>query len=150
MRPRCLVVPSPPSTAPSRDACNLLRPDRLNTFVDDLALARALATGDEAAFRSLVEQHTAPVFRICYRILGRVDEAEDAAQETFVLAYRALSTFRGDGPAGAWLARIATRECWRRSASRARHVASTTPLDDMLEATLAGPGDPRRAGRPCP
>ena len=114
------------------------------SFVDDLALARALATGDEAAFRVFVEQQTAPVFRICYRILGRVDEAEDAAQETFVLAYRALATFRGDGPAGAWVARIATRECWRRSSSRARRLAATQPLDDFLGATLADPADPAR------
>jgi RNA polymerase sigma-70 factor (ECF subfamily) len=36
-------------------------------------------------------------------------EAEDVAQEAFVQAYRALPTFRGDGPFGAWLGRIATR-----------------------------------------
>jgi RNA polymerase sigma-70 factor (ECF subfamily) len=110
--------------------------------VDDLALARALATGDEAAFHTLVDQESAVVLRLCYRILGRVDEAEDAAQETFVLAYRALSTYRADGPPGAWLARIATRVCWRRSGTLARRRAATTPLDDVLTATLVGPGDP--------
>ena len=88
--------------------------------VDDLALARRLAMGDEAAFQALVIRETAPVFRVCYRILGSVEEAEDAVQETFVLAYRALATYRGDGPPGGWLARIAVRECWR------RHRATTT------------------------
>lgn len=110
--------------------------------MDDLALARALATGDEAAFHTLVDRESVVVLRLCYRILGRVDEAEDAAQETFVLAYRALSTYRADGPPGAWLARIATRVCWRRSGTLSRRRAATTPLDDVLTATLVGPGDP--------
>ena len=112
--------------------------------MDDLALARALAGGDEAAFRTFVDQQTTPVFRICYRILGRVHEAEDAAQETFVLAYRALATFRGDGPAAAWIARIATRECWRRAASSSRRLATTTRLDEVLTATLSDTSDPAR------
>ena len=112
--------------------------------MDDLGLARALATGDEAAFHALVDQQTSSVFRICYRILGRVDEAEDAVQETLVLAYRTLATFRGDGPPGAWLARIAVRECWRRARSTARRQAATIPLDGVVEATLADPTDPAR------
>lgn len=113
----------------------------LNLFVDDLALGRALANGDEAAFEAFMARQTAPVFRICYRILGSVEEAEDAVQETFVLAYRALATFRGDGPAGAWLGRIAVRECWRRSRSSARRRAATTPFDAITEATLADSTD---------
>jgi RNA polymerase sigma factor (sigma-70 family) len=110
--------------------------------VDDLALVRALVKGDEAAFHTFVDRETAPVFRICYRILGRVDEAEDATQETFVLAYRTLATFRGEGPVRAWLARIAVRECWRRARSRTRQLAATTPLDDVIAAKLASPMDP--------
>jgi len=112
--------------------------------VDDLALARALASGDEVAFRTFVDQQTAPVFRICYRVLDSVDEAEDAVQETFALAYRALGTFRGDGPPGAWIARIAVRECWRRSKNRARRLAATTPLDETVAATVADSADPAR------
>ena len=110
--------------------------------MDDLALARALAAGDPAAFDAFVDQQTALVFRICYRILGRTDEAEDAAQETFVLAYRGLATFRGDGPPGAWVARIATRECWRRKASRARRSALTVAIDEVPEDAFVDPVDP--------
>jgi RNA polymerase sigma-70 factor (ECF subfamily) len=109
--------------------------------VDELAFARALAAGDEDAFARFVDQQTGPVFRLCYRILGSVDEAEDAVQETFVLAYRARATYRGDGPAGAWLARIAARESWRRGRSRSRLRAATTPLGDVLHATLADSTD---------
>lgn len=110
--------------------------------MDDIELARALAAGDADAFRALVERETPAVFRICYRILGRVDEAEDATQEAFVLAYRSLGSYRGDGPPGAWLGRIATRECWRRSASRTRRASRTTELDDVLTAVLPGDGSP--------
>jgi len=112
--------------------------------VDDLALARALAGGDEDAFQLLVDQQAPVVFRLCYRILGRREEAEDAAQEAFVLAYRALGTYRGDGPAAAWIARIATRECWRRAASSARRSATTMRLDDAMAATLPDTADPTR------
>lgn len=110
--------------------------------MDDLALARSLAAGEEEAFRTLVDQETTSVFRTCYRILGRVDEAEDATQETFVLAYRSLASFRGDGRPGAWLTRIATRECWRRAAVRSRRAAATTALDEVVMETLPGSYSP--------
>jgi RNA polymerase sigma-70 factor (ECF subfamily) len=87
-------------------------------------------SGDVRAFEVLIERQSAQVFRACYRVLGRVDEAEEAAQEAFVLAYRALGTFRGDGHPAGWLMRIATREAWRRSAARARHRTASMPLDD--------------------
>ena len=108
---------------------------------DDRRLARALVAGEQEAFRVLVESETPQVFRTCYRILGRVDEAEEATQETFVLAYRALHTFRGDGPAGAWVARIATREAWRRASLSARRRSLTTTLDPaVMEAPAEGRG----------
>jgi RNA polymerase sigma-70 factor (ECF subfamily) len=97
--------------------------------IDDAGLARALAAGDVEAFGVFVEHETPRVFRICYRILGRTDEAEEATQETFVQAFRALDRFRGDGPPAAWVARIATRESWRRASLSARRRAMTTSLD---------------------
>lgn len=89
--------------------------------------------GDGQAFRVLIERETAGVFRTCYRILGRTDEAEDATQETFVLAYRGLGTFRGDGHPAAWLRRIAIREAWRRAASHSRQRSMTAQLDVSAE-----------------
>jgi RNA polymerase sigma-70 factor (ECF subfamily) len=110
------------------------------TSVADDRFARALTDGDREAFRVLVEYETPRVFRTCYRILGRVDEAEEATQETFVLAYRALHSFRGDGSAGAWVARIATRESWRRASQAARHRSMSTSLD---AAVIARPVESR-------
>jgi RNA polymerase sigma-70 factor (ECF subfamily) len=113
-------------------------------MVDDRALARALAAGDPAAFHAFVDEQATPVLRTCYRILGSLEEAEDATQEAFVLAYRALATYRGDGPPAAWIARIATRECWRRRARGVRRRALTVPLDDVTATTLPDPADPAR------
>ncbi len=61
-----------------------------------------------------------------------------------MLAHRSLASYRGDGRPGAWLVRIATRHCWRRAAANRRRLALTTPLDDVLVATLPGTGDPAR------
>lgn len=94
--------------------------------LDDGSIVRAVIAGDREAFRLLVDRELAGVVRTATRILGDVDEAEDVAQETFVIAYRSLATWRADGPFGAWLARIAVRLSVRR-ASRRRMVPWTQP-----------------------
>lgn len=76
---------------------------------DDAAVVRAVLDGDREAFRVLVDREAASVLRACRRVLGDAHDAEDAAQEAFVTAYRSLSTWRADGPFGAWLTRIAIR-----------------------------------------
>ena len=63
----------------------------------------AVLAGDRDAFRRLVERESAGVVRACYRVLGDQADAEDAAQEAFVTAYRSLATWRSEGPFGAWL-----------------------------------------------
>jgi RNA polymerase sigma-70 factor (ECF subfamily) len=104
--------------------------------VDDTSLTLALAGGDEDAFQLLVERSTARVYRTCYRILGRIDEAEDATQETFVLAFRALGNFRGEGSPEGWLVRIATRLCWRRASQATRARARVSSLSDATMGLL--------------
>ncbi len=81
----------------------------------------------------LVEREADGVFRTCYRVLGRLPDAEDTMQETFMIAHRALATYRGDGPLGGWLARIATRESFRRLGAR-RKLAVVGPLDEEVAA----------------
>jgi RNA polymerase sigma-70 factor (ECF subfamily) len=110
--------------------------------VDDRAVVEAVTSGDRDAFRQLVEAESASVFRICHRILGSTQEAEDAAQESFVIAYRSIDTFRAEGPLGAWLARIATRQAFRRLGQR-RPIDS---LDLSMERGL-GSADADPLGR---
>ncbi len=100
----------------------------------------AVLAGDADAFRVLVERESRAIVRACYRILGDLHEAEDASQEAFVTAYRALATWRGDGPFGAWLARIATRIAVRR-ASRRRPVAWIDPRPVGADAGASGMRD---------
>ena len=89
------------------------------------------SAGDRDAFRFLVERESASVVRACHRVLGDLHEAEDAAQEAFVIAYRSLAGWRGDGSFGAWLGRIAVRNAVRRAKAR-RPVARIDPTDPDL------------------
>jgi RNA polymerase sigma-70 factor (ECF subfamily) len=85
---------------------------------DERAAVEAVLAGDRDAFRVLVDRESASVVRVCHRVLGDLHEAEDAAQEAFVTAFRSLAGWRGDGPFGAWLRRIAVRTALRRAKRR--------------------------------
>lgn len=95
-------------------------------------------------FRILVEREQGVVYRACLRILGRPHDAEDVAQESFVMAYRSLGSYRGDGPLGGWLIRIATRQAYRRLGQRRETVELDhelplgAPGSDPLAISLAG------------
>ncbi len=94
---------------------------------DDRTIVEAVLAGDRDAFRLLVERESASVVAACARILGDRSEAEDVAQEAFVIAYRSLASWRADGPFGAWLSRIAVRLAVR-TAGRRRQVTWLDPL----------------------
>jgi len=99
---------------------------------DEHAIVAAVLAGDRDAFRRLVERESASVIRACQRVLGDHAEAEDAAQEAFVTAYRSLASWRADGPFGAWLTRIAVRIALRQAGKR-RTVAWRDPGRSQLE-----------------
>ncbi len=94
------------------------------------AVADVLA-GDRDAYALLVERDLAAVTRVCYRVLGDQDAAEDAAQEAFVSAYRSLPAWRADGPFAAWICRIALHIALRRA-------HQTRSVDWIDAATLDG------------
>ncbi len=73
-----------------------------------LTAARA---GDESAFSELVERYRRELQVHCYRMLGSLEDAEDAVQETFLRSWRRRETFRGDSSFRAWLYGIATNAC---------------------------------------
>jgi RNA polymerase sigma-70 factor (ECF subfamily) len=108
---------------------------------DEQIVVAAILAGDRDAFRILVDREAPAVVRACHRILGDFAEAEDIAQEAFVTAYRSLGTWRGDGPFGAWLARIAMRLAIRQVARR-KTVTWARPVpgrdDDPLDDVPAG------------
>ena len=109
-------------------------PLRQPVRVTDDELVLAITSGDRDAFATLVEREALMVYRVCYRVLGTVSDAEDAAQETFVQAYRALATFRGEGSLTGWLRRIATRQALRQ-AGRRRPTMQLDPAAPGAAAT---------------
>jgi len=66
-----------------------------------------LKAGDEAAFRALVEMYQDRVFNTCLGFLESLEEAEDAAQETFMEVYHAVQHFREEAKLSTWIYRIA-------------------------------------------
>jgi len=101
--------------------------DRTAAASDERAIVGAVLAGDREAFRRLVERESVALVRACHRILGDRADAEDAAQEALVTAYRQLASWRGDGPFGAWLMRIGVRIALRQAGKR-RNVTWRDPL----------------------
>jgi RNA polymerase sigma-70 factor, ECF subfamily len=84
-------------------------------------LLEAAQTGDQAALERLLEPHERALYALCRGILQHADDAEDAVQETFLRALRALPGFRGEAALRTWLFRIAVRVCldWKRASQPA-------------------------------
>jgi RNA polymerase sigma-70 factor (ECF subfamily) len=79
--------------------------------VSEQELIRRARAGDEAAFTPLVETYNSAIYNLCYRMLGEPNEAEDAAQETFLRAYAQLQTYDPARPFKTWLFAIASHHC---------------------------------------
>ncbi|CAN5864259.1 N/A [soil metagenome] len=87
---------------------------------------------DPNAFGEIVKRWERKIFALCFGMLSREEEAKDAAQETFIAAYRNLKNFRGDAKVSSWLHRIAVNQClttMRRAKSRSESL-----LDDEDQA----------------
>ena len=67
--------------------------------------------GDDMAFSRLVEVYQKPVYNLCYRMLGNANDAEDAAQETFIRAYNAIRRYDPSRKFSTWLLTIASNYC---------------------------------------
>lgn len=98
-----------------------------------LQVQKALA-GDQAAMRDLVDRYRDAVFRFCYRMLGQTQDAEDAAQETFVRMLKSLARWDVNRPFEPWLFAIAGNRCRTALSARQRRF-STAPMSEMIEET---------------
>jgi RNA polymerase sigma-70 factor (ECF subfamily) len=94
-------------------------------------LVAAAAGGDQSAFEELTAPHRRELHVHCYRMLANFDEAEDAVQETYLRAWRNLSSFGGDLLFRAWLYKIATNVCLDMLRTRSRRVAELSSFQDV-------------------
>jgi RNA polymerase sigma-70 factor, ECF subfamily len=96
------------------------------TTESERALLEAARRGDEAAFGRLVEPYRRELHAHCYRMLGSVQDAEDALQETLLRAWRGLRGFEGRSSLRSWLYKIATNACLKTIERRPKRVL---PID---------------------
>jgi RNA polymerase sigma-70 factor (ECF subfamily) len=92
------------------------------SVLNEPSLVAAAQAGDQQAFRQLVEPHESRLRAHCYRMLGSLFDAEDAAQDTMIKAWRGLAGFDGRSQVGTWLFRIATTTCLNAIRGRSRRV----------------------------
>ena len=90
--------------------------------VPDGELVRRVAAHDHDAFRVLMKRHNQMLYRTARSILKNDAEAEDAVQEAYMQAYRAMGDFRGDAKLSTWLVRIVVNEAITRLHRQARRA----------------------------
>lgn len=121
-----------------------------------MAPAKETCSAREEALARMVTQHEAALLRTCYMYFRDRGMAEDATQETFLKAYKALDTFRGESSEKTWLMKIAINTCrdmkrnaWFRYMDRSVEIerlpqpAETdewAEADDLAQAILKLPG----------
>jgi RNA polymerase sigma-70 factor (ECF subfamily) len=88
--------------------------------------------GDDLAFSYLVEAYQRPVYNLCYRMLGNAGDAEDAAQETFIRAYKALNRYDPSRKFSTWLLSIASNYCIDQHRRRKLPTFSYDALDSPI------------------
>jgi RNA polymerase sigma-70 factor (ECF subfamily) len=97
----------------------------------DTSLIARAKRGELRAYEELVERHQATAFRVAWLIAGSRGEAEEAAQDAFVKAHRALGRFRDGAPFRPWLLRIVANEARnRRVAAGRRERLALRALED--------------------
>jgi RNA polymerase sigma factor (sigma-70 family) len=105
----------------------------------DLSLARRIAGGDTSAFELLMRRYNRRLYRLARAALRDDAEAQDALQEAYLCAYRAIGQFRGESTLATWLARLVLNECSarRRRALRRDNIVPIVSTDPTMDARSA-------------
>src|SRR5215207_3435268 len=127
-----------------------------NASVQERQLLEGARNGDESAYQRLVETYRGELHAHCYRMLGSVHDAEDALQDAFLRAWRAISKFEGRSSLRSWLYTIATNTCLTQIEKRPRRAlpvdlgpaADPTegPREPLVESTWIEPYADERFG----
>lgn len=109
----------------------------LNAQTDpEPAVLRRARRGDGRAFMALIRQYDHGLRALAYRLLGDRDRMDDALQEAYLNAFRALPRFRGDSALGTWLHRIVYNACL----DELRRTRNVVPLDHVRDRADPRPG----------
>ena len=102
----------------------------------DLQLVRQVLAGDTDAFEGIVAAHSRAVYGLAYRVTGNAQAAEDAVQETFLRAFRFLSSFDQRAELGTWLHRIAVNAAIGQGRRTRRERAARVDLPEEGDLSL--------------
>ena len=105
--------------------------------LSDPELVERILGGDMRALEALMRRHNRVLYRTARAILRDDAEAEDAVQEAYIQAYRALGSFRGESKLSTWLVRIAANEALMRRRKRGK-IAEVVPIDAATDKAGGG------------
>ena len=106
--------------------------------IGDAELAARVAAGDGAAFELLMRRHNRRLYRIAVSVLRDAADAEDALQESYLAAYRAIGSFRAEASLATWLSRLVLNHCLarRRKEQRRDGIFAIVPESPESEAAF--------------
>lgn len=111
------------------------------TNLSDEQIVELAVSNDPDAFGEIVKRWERKIFALCYGMLNREEDARDAAQETFISAYRNLGNFRGEAKVSSWLHRIAVNQCLtKQRRTKVRSESSLEAENGSNEGRFAAPG----------
>ena len=102
------------------------------------------ATDLESSFTEMVEEYSDLAYSVAFRMLRNAEDAEDAVQEAYISAYKALPRFKGQSKLSTWLYRIVVNACLmkiRKDKSRAKYIAENLFDDAIIYDTKNDPED---------
>jgi RNA polymerase sigma-70 factor (ECF subfamily) len=111
-----------------------------STTLPDVELVELARLGDQSAFDALLRRHDARMRALAYRLMADRHRMDDALQEAYLKAYRALPRFRAGSDFGTWLYRITYNACIDEIRKRKRHPLSVV---DPIDPTSGRPGPER-------
>jgi len=99
----------------------------------ELEIIECVKRGNADAFGELVEKHQKLVYNLALKMLGNQEDAEDAAQEAFIKAYRSIESFRGESKFSVWLYKLTNNVCLDMLRKRRESTVSLSVEDESGE-----------------
>jgi RNA polymerase sigma-70 factor (ECF subfamily) len=111
--------------------------------ITDAELVQAVLSGSAEAFDIIVRRHRKGIYQLCYRYVGRHEDANDLTQDVFLRAFRGLKRFKGRSSLTTWLYRIGVNVCLNHVTSKTVRLdqAATLQAAEPIDAGAESPAD---------